>query len=260
MSRVEGQESRAPTRRLRRRADRATSLPSIIAPPQMPTTRTPASERGPDGVIETPASHPREVGGHVLRARKHDHSPRPSRSADRVASRRARRGRADGTRRDSTRTDSARPRPAARRLGGAARTVAPSSSGSSCASIGTTPEAAMPVRSVTIVGPGSKSDGVAAELVQHERTQAIRVASGTSDHVPKRCANAPPRSMSATSTAAASACATHAVVDEVGEVDLRRASRTLDDHELVLARATRRTSLRSRATGTSPRSRHGTAR
>ena len=60
-----------------------------------------------------------------------------------------------------------------------------------CSSIGITPRQARPVRSVTAWGRGPAVTHRPG-TVQHERTQARRVASGTSVQVPTRCAKTPP--------------------------------------------------------------------
>jgi hypothetical protein len=67
-------------------------------------------------------------------------------------------------------------------------------------------------------GPGASSDASPRNLLRTNPARRRRVVSGVSDHVPKRWAKAPPRSMSTTSTAEASACSTTRLLTRSGRL------------------------------------------
>ena len=92
----------------------------------------------------------------------------------------------------------------------------------------------MPVRAVRSAGAGCSSDASPRNLLSTNPNRRSRVASGTSDQVPNRWANEPPRSMSLTSSVAASTCSQHPVVHLVAEVGLGRAAGALDHDQLVV--------------------------
>ena len=224
--------------------DRAAEDLAAAADPEDPGRRR---EHGP---VEAALSHPRQIGRDVLGARE---GPRGRHRRGRPAAprtRHARRGRARAARRGSSRRGSAAPRRAT--LPGRdrhARSPPPRRAARGAASAR---HRRRPCRcsSVSRSGPGASSAASPRNRLRTKPARRSRVASGTSDHVPYRWANAPPRSMSATSSAAASACSTHAVVDEVGQVDLGRTAGALEDHQLVVGRATSRTPPPSPATAT----------
>ena len=113
----------------------------------------------------------------------------------------------------------------------------PSSSGSGTSSHGTTPRVGTPVRSSSHSGPGASSDGSPRKRLSRKPASSVAlVAPSRQCHVPSRCANAPPRSMSQhSSTGARTSSATRHVDDvAVAQVDLGRAARALDHDDVVV--------------------------
>ena len=111
---------------------------------------------------------------------------------------------------------------------------APSSSGNSCCSIGNTPAIAMPVRSVIDGGPGFEQRCVASELVEDVSREPI---AGLRWHERPGAVDVCKRTAAIDVGDENGGCIgvlQHAVVHEVGEVDLGRAARSFQEHQFVL--------------------------